>query len=162
MSSLVFPNSLIDTLKPYFVARERTEYSRLCDIYDVSNYDLYTDRGIYRIRIIYDDVYENDNLEIVAVQSSDDAGYNHGTWYNFVHEFGVVYRSRTVWTHGDLHNERGWSRMDDDFGDITKKYYLNNKLVSREVLEVNQRAAIVELLPQPIWEEVLDHYAIEV
>jgi len=157
-----FPKSIPETLKPYFVREERTYEGNTCDIYDVSSYDFYTNRGIYVIRIVYADVYLNDGLEIITIQSFDAAGRNHGSWYYFDHDCGLMFTTTTIYHHGDRHNERGWARMENDFGDFTKKYYLDDKLVSRDALEVKQRAAIIELLPQPIWEEVLEHYAIEV
>ena len=166
MSTFTYPTTIIASLKPYFISREITEYCRPCDIYNVTGYEFYNQKGVYQIRVVYDYVDEAhtsqrdaNGFAIVCIQGFDDLGYNHGAWRLIDYEMGIT---TTLFNHGDIHNERGWARFEDNFGDITKKYYLNGKLVTREMLEDKQRAAIVELLPQPIWEEVLEHYAIEV
>ena len=80
------------------------------------------------------------------------------------YEYYSIGETRTEiykYVFGKQHNQFGAAVEFINTPGRSKEYYLNNWQVKREELEKEQRAAIIELLPQPIWEEVLEHYAID-
>lgn len=178
------PITIRDNLSAYFVCREvitdpdftdwaARKYYQYIDSYDVSKVDSYTSRGVYSVDIISYDIddagpewIDEGGLAICAIREQDNMGYDNGNTYTFKYDNKIVSIVILKYVRGYLHDGDSWARYELNYAGPmpygVKHYYIGGKLVDRKALEVKQRAVIVELLPQPIWEEVLEHYAIEV
>lgn len=135
--------------------------------YDVYDNENYINRGVSYVVIDIDitvNPYTGEEETTGCIVEYNDRLEPHGQTYSVLTlAFGLCVTYVSYYVNGALHNPRGLARHTTDMGNSDYNgYYMNGIRVTREMLEDKQRAAITNLLPQPIWEEVLEHYAIEV
>ncbi len=135
--------------------------------YDVYDHNDYTYRGVSHVVIDIDvscNPWTGEEEATGCIIEYDDKLERHGRSYSVIAtEFGLYVTYVSHYVNGKEHNATGFARHTTDVANNHYSgYYLNGVKVTKDTLEVKQRAAITELLPQPIWEEILEHYAIEV